>query len=102
MLGIKPILYFNDEGKILNIEKVKGMKKALFRLLEIMKQKGSDLDKYKIFVMHADCEEEANAFAENIRKQFGEVDIQIQPIGPVIGSHCGPGTIGLIFHAKEK
>jgi len=41
-------------------------------------------------------------FANTIRNTFGEVDIHIQPVGPVIGAHCGPGTIGLIFHAKEK
>lgn len=102
LLGIKPILYFNEEGKILNIDKKKGMKMALSTLLTYMKTKGTELDKYKVFIMQADNEETAEKFADNIRAQFGEVDIHIQPIGPVIGSHCGPGTIGLIFHAKEK
>ncbi|MBQ8319389.1 MAG: DegV family protein [Clostridia bacterium] len=102
LLGIKPILYFNEEGKILNIEKAKGMKKALSRLLDYMKQKGSELDKYKVYVLHADCEEEGRKFVENMKAQFGELDVELQPVGPVIGSHCGPGTIGLIFHAKEK
>ncbi len=102
LLGIKPVLYFNEEGKILNIEKVKGMKKALFTLLSYMKTKGSELDKYKIYILQADCEKEAEAFAESIRAQFGQVDIEIQPVGPVIGAHCGPGTVGLIFHAKER
>ncbi len=102
LLGIKPILYFNEEGKILNIDKKKGMKMALSTLLNYMKTKGTELDKYKVFIMQADNEETAEKFADNIRAQFGEVDIHIQPVGPVIGSHCGPGTIGLIFHAKEK
>ena len=102
LLGIKPILYFNEEGKILNIEKAKGFKKALSRLLDYMKQKGSELDRYKVYVLQADCEEEANAFVANIKAQFGDLDIEVQPVGPVIGAHCGPGTIGLIFHAKEK
>ena len=102
LLGIKPILYINEEGKILNIAKAKGFKKALSSLIGYMKNKGSEFDKYKIFVLHADNENEANAFAENIRKEFGEVDLDMQPIGPVIGSHCGPGTIGVIFHAKER
>ena len=102
LLGIKPILYFNEEGKILNIEKAKGFKKAISRLLEFIKLKGTELDKYKVFVLHADCEEEAKGFVEAIKAQFGELDIELQPIGPVIGSHCGLGTIGLVFHAKEK
>ena len=102
LLNIKPILYMNEEGKILNVEKAKGFKKALSTLLVYMKAKATELDKYKIFVMQADCEEEAQAFAASIRETFGDVDVQIQPVGPVIGAHCGPGTVGLIFHAKEK
>ena len=102
LLGIKPILYFNEEGKILNIAQAKGMRKALAALLGYMKTKGSELQNYKIFVMHADCEAEANAFIKDIKSEFGNVDVVLQPVGPVIGAHCGPGTIGLIFHAKEK
>jgi fatty acid-binding protein DegV len=67
-----------------------------------MKTKGSELDKYKVFVLQADCETEANAFVDSIKAAFGDLDIVVQPVGPVIGAHCGPGTIGLIFHAKEK
>ena len=102
LLGIKPILYFNEEGKILNINKVKGFKKALATLLDYMKNKGSELDKYKVYILQADCEQEANAFVENIKAKFGDLDVEVQPVGPVIGAHCGPGTIALVFHAKEK
>lgn len=102
LLGIKPILYINEEGKILNIAKAKGFKKALSSLLGYMKEKGSELDQYKVYILQADCEKEAEAFADSIRAQFGELDIEICPVGPVIGAHCGPGTIGLVFHSKEK
>ena len=102
MLGIKPILYFNEEGKILNINKVKGFKKALSTLMDYLSQKGTELDKYKTYVLHADNEETAKSFAESIKEKFGDVDIEIQTVGPVIGSHCGPGLVGLAFHTKEK
>ena len=102
LLNIKPILYFNEEGKIFNIEKAKGKKKALSTLLGYMKEKATELDKYKVFILQADAETEAESFANSIRETFGDVEIEIQPVGPVIGAHCGPGTIGLIFHSKEK
>lgn len=102
LLGIKPILAVNKEGKIVNVDKVKGTKKALSTMLEYMKQKATELDKYKVFILQADCEEEALAFKQKIVETFGELDIVMQPVGPVIGSHCGPGTIGLVFHAKER
>ena len=102
MLGIKPILYFNEEGKILNINKVKGFRKALSTLVDYVTQKGTELDKYKTYVLHADNEEAAKGFAATLKEKFGDIDIEIQTVGPVIGSHCGPGLVGLVFHAKEK
>ncbi len=104
LLGIKPILHFNDEGKILNVDKPKGFKKALATLLGYIKTTGSELERYKIVVMHADCKEEGEKFVEMIRAAFPdkELDIILQTVGPVIGAHCGPGTIGLIFHCDKK
>lgn len=102
LLGIKPILYINEEGKIINIDKKKGKKLALSALLNYMKEKGSELDKYKVFVLQADCEAEAEHFVANLKEQFGDLDVVASPVGPVIGSHCGPGTVGLIFHCKER
>ena len=102
LLGIKPILCFNEEGKIVNVHKVKGFRKALATLIGYMKQKGSELDKYKVYVLQADCEEDAKNFVRSIKDTFGNLDVEVQPVGPVIGAHCGPGTIGLIFHSKEK
>lgn len=102
LLGIKPILHFDDEGKIINISKVKGFKKALSALRGYIREKGSELEKYKMFVLHADCEQIGKEFVESIKQEFGDLDITFQPVGPVIGSHCGPGTIGLIFHCSSK
>ncbi len=102
LLGIKPILCFNDEGKIVNIEKQKGTKKALAALRGYLNAKCSELDKYKVFVLQADCRQACEQFVAGIKEDHPEADIVVQPVGPVIGSHCGPGTIGLIFHAKER
>ena len=102
LLGIKPILQVNDEGKIVNVEKKKGLRMALSALLGYLKTKGSELDKYKVFVMQADAEAETEKFIENIKSQFENLEIVVYPVGPVIGSHCGPGTIGIIFHATER
>lgn len=102
LLGIKPILCFDDDGKIVNVEKQKGFKKAMASLRGYLREKGSELDKYKVFVLHADCKEACDSFVADINAEFPMADVVVQPVGPVIGSHCGPGTIGLIFHARER
>lgn len=102
MLNIKPLLYFSPEGTILTIGKAKGMQKALSAIMEYMRTKSSELDKYKTFVLHADCEELANTLANNVRESYPQAEVCVQQIGPVVGSHCGPGTIAVLFHATEK
>lgn len=102
LLGIKPILCFDDEGKIVNVDKQKGFKKAMAALRGYMREKGSELDKYKVFVLQADCAEACKTFVADIKAEWPEADVVVQPVGPVIGSHCGPGTIGLVFHAIER
>lgn len=101
LLNIKPLLYFDDEGKIVSVAKARGFKNAISKLIAYAEEKGSELDKYKMFVLQADCEELANNFAETLRSRFN-ADVTVQPVGPVIAAHCGPGTIGLIFHCSER
>ena len=101
LLGIKPILYFDDEGKIVSIAKAKGFRNAISKLLDYVEQKGSELDKYKTFILHADCKNLAEDIAEKVRTRFGSEAV-VQPVGPVIGAHCGPGTLGLIFHSSVR
>lgn len=102
MLGIKPILHVSEEGKVVNLDKVKGKKKAVAKLLDYVREKGDDLANYKMYILGGDCPEEMDAFENQLKEAFGDLDIEKQSIGPVIGSHCGPGTIGLVFHAKSR
>ena len=53
-------------------------------------------------IVHGDCEEDANYLAELVRREFGYEDIIIQPVGPSIGAHSGPGAIGLCFSANPQ
>jgi len=59
-------------------------------------------EKQTIFISHGDSIDDANYVAELIRERFPVKDIIINHIGPVIGSHAGPGTIALFFMARER
>ncbi len=101
LLNIKPILHFDNEGRIINIAKAKGFKKALSELKGYLKKTVCDVDKFKIFVVYADCEGAARDFVDSIKADLPTADVVLQPIGPVIGSHCGPGTVGICFRCTE-
>ena len=99
LFDIKPIIS-NIDGKLENIEKSKGRKKSLKDLTGYLEKDKVDLS-YPIVIMNADCDPDANYTVSAIREKYPDAEIWEQLVGPVIGSHCGPDTIGVIFVAAE-
>ena len=104
VINIKPILYVNKEGKLVALSKVCGRKKSLTTLVDNMEERLGEFRDKQIFVgvVHGDCEEDAKYIANMITERFGYTDIVIRPIGPSIGAHSGPGTIGIVFMGDLK
>lgn len=101
-LDIKPILHVNDEGKLIPIEKIRGRKKALKVLFNYLSDLGEDIESQTIFIGHGDCIEEAKYLEVLIREAFNVKHVIIHPIGPIIGSHTGPGSVLLFFFGKHR
>jgi DegV family protein with EDD domain len=96
LLNIKPILNMED-GKLVPIEKIRGQKKVFRRIIEIMKERGSNLNEQIIGISHADTEATALEVKEMIINEFHPKEVYISSIGSAIGSHTGPGTISIFF-----
>lgn len=92
LLSIKPILYFTDEGKIEVYEKVRTEKKAIKRLLEILKEKTAD-GHYEIAVIHANAEDKAKEFVALLVENGIVGELPMVSFGSVIGTHLGEGAI---------
>lgn len=103
LLKVKPILKVTDEGT-LNVEyKEKGMTKAIARLSSLVEQLGEDYEKYEMFIIGADCDYEMKQLEDKVREiTGGKCKINTQHIGPVIVTHCGTGTLGIAFYAKQR
>lgn len=103
MLDIKPIIVMGKGGKMDPAEKVQGRKKALRTIVERTAENIENPESQTLLVFHADVPEEAQRLAELLRQRIPELkDIRIQMIGPVIGAHCGPGTLASVFMGKER
>lgn len=102
MLNIKPILNIDDEGKLTSVSKVKGRKKALMSLVDEFRQRVINHEEQVIFISHGDCLKDALTVKEMINNEFNVKDIVINNIGPVIGSHAGPGTVALFFIGENR
>lgn len=100
MLNIKPILSVTDEGKLEKLLTVKGTKKAIDFMYKKFMEEYCDDDKYEVFVLDADNKAVGDELAEKIRLSGKNVNIRRFMVGPVIGAHAGPGTVGIIFVKK--
>jgi DegV family protein with EDD domain len=96
LLNIKPVLNMED-GKLVPIEKIRGKKKVLRRLIEIMNERGSHIQDQVIGISHADNEETALEVKAMMVEEFHPKEVYISSIGSVIGAHTGPGTISIFF-----
>jgi DegV family protein with EDD domain len=91
MLQIKPLIVFDEQGKLCVTEKVKGMKKAFSRIIEHINHAPMDELKY-VSVVHTNNPQGAAALAKLIHETTGVMP-EVTIMGPVIGAHVGPGSV---------
>jgi len=102
VLGIKPILKMDDEGHLIKVSTARGRKKALEALADKYAELSYAEKDTPIFISHAQCEEDAQYLADTLMKRCGAEVTLVSQIGPVIGSHAGPGTIAIFFIGKHR
>ncbi len=102
MLGIKPVLHVDDEGHLIPMAKVRGRRASLDALVAEMEKTVTEPENQLVYVCHADCEADCDYVIEQIRAKMQVKEIRKGYIGPVIGSHSGPGTLALFFVGSHK
>lgn len=101
-LKIKPVLHVDNEGHLINVSKSHGRKASLNALADKLADTITNPQEQAIFISHADALEDAQYLANKIIELVSVKDIILSNIGPVIGSHSGPGTVALFFFATER
>lgn len=104
ILHLCPLLRLNKEGKIIAYSKTMGITKAIAKTLEEIAARVRDGVNYdgKMWVAHSDCVKTANTVVERLKSSYPRADIRLFEIGPVIGSHCGAGTVAVFFVGDER
>ena len=99
VMGIKPIIHVNDEGKLISVAKARGRKAAIDF---IAKKTIESIDKDNAFVAHGDCPEEAEALAATLKEKYGFKNVHVGYVGAVIGAHTGPGVLVTFFLGEKR
>ncbi len=101
MLGIKPLMYVDNDGKLAAFSKVRGRAASI---KELAKKAFEHLDKdfNTIYIAHGDCEDEAKQLEQEFLKLCPEAQVIIHMLTPVIGVHSGPGTLGIFVMGEKR
>ena len=102
LLNIKPMIYLNQEGKLVPTGKQRGRKRALNRLIEWTKEDIVNPKEQTLMICHGDCLEDAEYVRRRLIDELGVKDVLIDYCGAVIGSHTGPGVLAVFFFGKNR
>ena len=102
-IGIRPVIYVNEQGKMVQIGKEVGRNKAIDRMVQYVEELGENVKDHRVVIGHADCQELVDILVGKLREKFGDdLRIYVTMVNPTIGSHCGPNGMGVCFHGKHR
>ncbi len=102
MLGIKPILHVDNEGHLVKVTTARGRRGSITALADKYGELCENPATDKVYISHGNCEEDAKALADILKKKYGATVSVITFVGSVIGAHSGPGTLALFYVGKER
>ncbi len=100
-LKIRPVLSTDEEGKLTVVSKVRGSRAEMDLMLTKLTQEGTDLSDQTIIIGHGDNPQQAKELEEMIRSKNIVKDVIISKVGPIIGTHTGPGMLAIVFMGEK-
>ena len=103
LLQIKPIIISDAKGQNAAVEKVKGRKNSFNRIVEMFAQAYEQHPYQRVVVAHADCYDDILTLKQMVEEKLADksVEVEVQKIGPIIGSTTGPGAVVIYCYGKE-
>ena len=102
ILGIKPILHVDDEGHLIKVSTIRGRKQSIAALADKYCELATGAEAGIYMITHGDCMDDAKRLEAILKDRTGQDATLIADVGPVIGSHSGPGTLALFFVGKHR
>ena len=103
IIGLKPIIFIDTDGKMKTKDKCRGRKQALQTLLQYVIDLEEDIKEHRVVIAHTDALPIAEEFGKMMKDYFGQdLEIEYEVVNPTAGSHCGPNAMGVTFHAKHR
>ena len=101
-LKLKPILTIKADGKLDTIDKKRGNRMALKRLVELFETHYISGIRETVYICCADCKDDAAVLRDMILEKYPEMQVKITMLSPIIGAHTGPDMLSLIHFGEER
>ena len=102
LLDVKPLLHVTDEGKLEVRRSVRGRQKSMRALADLVAERAECPEAQTIAVAHGDCADDAKRLRELIAERVAVKDVITMEVGPVIGTHTGPGMLAVVFWGASQ
>jgi len=97
LLKVKPILTIRG-GEVVPIKRVRGNRRAFLEFIAALEAGSDDRPELRVAIAHADAPERAEALQEMVRRTRPLAELElVTTLGPVVGTHAGPGTVGMFW-----
>ena len=101
VIKLKPVMHLVNEGKIVPVKKLIGRKRAIEEVVKNFLENYNG-ESAHVYICEADCRADAEYVKEQIEKAYKNIEVTIMPLGTIIVSHSGPGTLALFFTADKR
>ena len=102
LIGLRPVIHMNKEGKMESLGTVKGRIQVMERLVKYVEECGDDVTAHRFIVGHTDAPELAAQLEGMLKEKFPGLQTETVCTNPTAGSHCGPNGVGIAFHSKGR
>jgi len=103
MIGIKPIIYMDQEGRMVTKDKARGRTNAIDRIAQIVDELALDVEKHIVCITHTDFLEGAEIMEKLITDKYGKnLRLMTHVVNPTNACHAGPDAVSITFHAKHR
>ena len=103
LIGLRPVIHMNAEGRMLSLCTVKGRTQVMEKIVDYVCQLGDDVKSHRVVIASTNYDEASEQVAAMLREKFGEdLAIEIIQVNPTAGSHCGPDAMGVAFHSTGR
>ena len=102
VLGIKPVMHTNNEGKLIKVDTARGRKASLDYLVKKFGDTAISPENQRVFIGHGDCIDDLKYVQKQLKEKYGVRDFETGFINPVIGVHSGPGTVAMFFYGSSR